>query len=152
MGLVQLDNKILKLKIEFLSFFCYNIIVMERNDFMARLTKDERKARKLYWKKLKATRKKLKKAAKEWGPWDHSYATDLFITSIEGFKWYYEQNYNVWAEDDDANGDDISRAEKCACILNAFDDWMTCEDYNLENKEWEEFCDVVKKYLLDLWD
>lgn len=119
---------------------------------MARLTKEERKAKREYFKKLKATRKKLMKAAKEWGPWDHSYATDLFITSIEGFKWYYEQSYNVWAEDDDANGDDISRAEKCNRILKAFNDYLECEDWKVEMDKWNKFWDLVKEYLLYLWD
>lgn len=112
------------------------------------MTKEERKAKREYYKKLKATRKKLMKAAKEWGPWDHSYATDLFITSIEGFKWYYEQSYNVMAEDDK----DMPRAEKCKLILEAYNDYLECEDWAAETNKWNQFCDLVKKYLLYLWD
>ena len=115
---------------------------------MARLTKEERKTKREYFKKLKATRKKLMKAAKEWRPWDHSYATDLFITSIEGFKWYYEQTYNVVAEDDK----DIPRAEKCDRILKAFNDYLECEDWKIEIDKWNEFWNLVKGYLLYLWD
>lgn len=116
------------------------------------MTKEELKLKRNFSKQLKATRKKLIKIAKEWNPWDYTYAIDLFIASIEGMKWYYEQTYNVWAEDDNANGDDISRAEKCNRILKAFDSYMGSGDWQVQLKRWDEFWNLVKEYLLYLWD
>ena len=86
--------------------------------------------------------------AKEWAPWDWSYATDAFIECIKGMREYYSQTYNVCALESE-NGP--TRLEICDYILNK---WYDYEEaiWQEEDYRWDEFWRLVAGYMRELWD
>lgn len=116
---------------------------------MKKLTPEEKQKRKVYKRILKETRKKLKRWAKEWTPFDWADAIEPMIFSLEGMQRYYENNFNVVAQDDEGLP---SRLEMCNHIIETYYQFIECEDWREEDDKWIAFMNVLKAYLRYIWD
>ena len=116
---------------------------------MKKLTPEEKQKRKVYKRILKETRKKLKRWAKEWTPFDWADVVEPMIISLEGMQRYYENNFNVVAQDDEGLP---SRLEMCNHIIEAYYKFIECEDWREEDDKWIAFMNVLKAYLRYIWD
>lgn len=116
---------------------------------MKKLTPEEKQKRKVYKRILKETRKKLKRWAKEWTPFDWADVVEPMIISLEGMQRYYENNFNVVAQDDEGLP---SRLEMCNHIIETYYQFIDCEDWREEDDKWIAFMNVLKAYLRYIWD
>jgi hypothetical protein len=116
---------------------------------MKKLTPEEKQKRKVYKRILKETRKKLKRWAKEWTPFDWSDVVEPMIISLESMQRYYENNFNVVAQDDQGLP---TRLEMCNHIIETYYQFIECEDWRLEDDKWIAFMNVLKAYLRYIWD
>ena len=118
----------------------------ERNTYM---TKQEKLEQKEYLKDVKQARKHLIKASKNYFPFDFEYTLDLFMIGIQHMREYYARGYNVVAKEIEGMP---TRLDMCNEILTAYDDYLDCVAWGGEEEAWNNLCDIVKKYLLYLWD
>ena len=112
------------------------------------MTKEERFAKRKYWQMIKRYRKQLKKMAKNWNPWDWSYAVEMFIECVKGMREYYSQTYNVWALESE---DGPSRLQICDYILDKWNAYNSAS-WDDELYRWDEMWRLVSGYMLELWD
>jgi hypothetical protein len=65
------------------------------------MTQQERQSKRAYKKMMKAYKKKLVKAAKEYTPWDSDYSIfELLEICLNWSYDYFNQDYNVWQDKD----------------------------------------------------
>lgn len=125
---------------------------------MAKYTKEEKQAKKLYLKQLKKYRKQLIKLAKDYDFFDwEAHAFEPFMVALDGFQWYYNQTkdgavgWNVWAQE---LPDNPTRAEICNTIQSLYIDWKDADGIRLTEAEenWHRLIEYIGKHLRDLWD
>lgn len=85
-----------------------------------------------YRKMVNKNRKAIVKNAKETAPWDYGWLLESIILNLKYMKEYYELGVHVMAlEDCDVDitkKDELTRAEMCKQILDAYNAWQGCED------------------------
>lgn len=107
-----------------------------------------RKEIKAYRSLVKRYRKRLKKLAKEWRPFDWSFATEMFMVCIEGMRDYYKEGNNVWAYETEGMP---TREQMCNYILEKYEEYYKA-DFKDEFYRWDEMWRLVSGYMLELWD
>lgn len=128
------------------------------------MTRSERKAHKKF---LKEFRKRLVAISKEATPYNWLTSMELFITSLEFMKQYYERGINVISEDPEG----FSRKETLIETLKEYELFeyhafmvdleeelktkgkrALKENHNKEKIHWSRFWNLIKTNMREWWD
>ena len=113
-----------------------------------KMTKNERKDYHQYIKSNRATKHKLRKIIKNYGPWDYGYLIDMINEVAKNWCDYYKLGYNVQALDSEGQPTRLEIAEHIVSLCNKFYD-INCVN---EQEKIKELFDYLGKYLIIMWD
>lgn len=129
--------------------------------YFSKENREDKAAHKRCMKRVKATRKKMKKLVECYGPWEWGYIHDFIELAIRDMCVYYSEGDNVWQEE-------ASRLKKANQLLKAIDlfeeigrfednvnpkDYANIDDYLAdEQKTYDDFYTFLGKNIRWWWD
>lgn len=124
--------------------------------------KPSKKERRAYKKRRKETRKKLKRMAKTYGPWDWGYLQDFIKVIINDMYDYYNEGVNVW-QAESSRLKVVNQLLKAQDLLDEIDkfenmdyeieDFKSVDDYHIaEQKAYDDFYTFLGKNIRWWWD
>lgn len=129
--------------------------------YFSKDNKTERRSYRLCMKRVKATRKKMKKLVECYGPWEWGYIHDFIELAIRDMYEYYNEGDNVWQEDSSRlkNVNQLLKAINLFEEIGRFEDNVNPKDYaNIddyladEQKTYDDFYTHLGKNIRWWWD
>lgn len=114
-------------------------------DYLFKYDSQKKKECKNYFKMYRKYKKQLKKDAKNFAPWDYGFFMDTLSTMLYFYNDYYNQDYNVWQDKENACNqyDKLleSLKECCRCVDILQDDYCSFRKtiQRLENEGDEDY-------------
>ena len=131
--------------------------------YFSKDNKEEKAALKRCMKRVKATRKKMKKLIKTYGPWEWGYVHDFIILAVNDMYEFYNEGDNVW-QSDDSRLETVNQLLKAKELIDEvdkfengerkFEDFLKKgENYlEAEQKAYDDFYTYLGKYIRWWWD
>ena len=114
-------------------------------------SKEEKCSYRIYIRKIKETRKKLHKAARNFKPWDYGFLLDFVVPVVDEWVEYYERGYNVAALELKEGPSRLEIAKHLKELLDRYssDDSVAFTNDGILLKE---FFDYLGQFICRMWD